>query len=90
MSRMGPRTRASTASGGQSTSRRSTATSVNRCELFDEADLDAALATFEQLSRPAPLLENTASQVGERYREHFAAGDWDAMAATILADDFFR
>ena len=61
---------------------------INRWELFEEADLDAALAKFEQLSRPAPLLTNTASQVGERYREHFAAGDWDAMAATI-ADDFF-
>ena len=38
---------------------------VNRCEVFDEADLDAALARFEQLSRPAPRLENTASQVAE-------------------------
>ena len=26
--------------------------------------------------------------MGARYREHFAAGDWDAMAA-IIADDFF-
>ena len=62
--------------------------SVNRCEVFEETDLDAALAKFEQLSRPAPFPQNTASQVGQRYREHFAAGDWDAMAATI-ADDFF-
>ncbi len=56
-------------------------------EFFDEADLDAALAKFEQLSRPAPRLENAASQVAERFRENFAAGNWDAMAA-ILADDF--
>ena len=27
---------------------------INRCELFDEADLDTAIARFEQLSRPAP------------------------------------
>ena len=39
---------------------------VNRCEVFDEADLDAAIARFDQLSRPAPRLENAASQVYER------------------------
>jgi hypothetical protein len=39
---------------------------INRCELFDEADLDAALAMFDQLSRPAPRLENTATRVFER------------------------
>jgi hypothetical protein len=27
---------------------------INRIELFDEADLDAALARFDELSRPAP------------------------------------
>ena len=41
---------------------------VDRCEVFDEADIDAALARFEQLSRPAPRLENAASQVCERFR----------------------
>ena len=60
---------------------------VNRCEAFDDADLDAALARFEQLSRPAPRLENTASQVAERFLAYFAARDWDAMAE-MLADDF--
>ena len=60
---------------------------VSRAELFDEADLDAAIAKFEQLSCPAPRLENTASQIGERFVAYFAAGDWDAMA-TILADNF--
>ena len=29
---------------------------MNRCELFEEADLDAALARFEELNRPAPRL----------------------------------
>ena len=35
----------------------------SRAELFDEADLDAAIARFDQLSRPAPRLENAASRV---------------------------
>ncbi len=39
---------------------------INRCEMFDEADLDAALARFDELSRPAPRLENAASRVYER------------------------
>ena len=59
----------------------------NRCELFDEVDLDAALARFDELSRSAPRLNNTASQVHERLRTHFAARDWDAMAE-MLAEDF--
>ena len=62
---------------------------INRCELFDEADLDAALAQFEQLTRPAPQLENAASQVGDRFKAYFAARDWDAMAE-LLADDIAR
>lgn len=60
---------------------------VNRVELFDEADLDAALARFDQLSRPAPRLENAASRRSERLNAAFAARDWSAMAET-LADDF--
>ncbi len=51
---------------------------VSRSELFDEADLDAAIARFDQLSRPAPRLENAASQIAERFLAHFAARDWDA------------
>ena len=47
---------------------------------------DAAIARFEQLSRPARL-ENAASQVCERYLAHYAARDWAAMAE-ILAHDF--
>ena len=60
---------------------------ISRCEMFDEADLDAALARFEELRQQAPRLENAASQVTERFLAHFAAGDWDAQAET-LADDF--
>ena len=59
----------------------------NRYEIFDEADLDAALARFEELQPQAPRLENAASQALARFRAHFAAGDWDAMAE-ILADNY--
>ena len=61
----------------------------NRCEIFDEADLDAALARFEELQPQTPRLENPASQVTQRFLAHFAARDWDAMAE-MLADDFSR
>ncbi len=60
---------------------------ICRCELFDEADLDTALARFEELDRPAPWLSNAATQVAERFLAHFAVGDIDAIAQ-ILADDF--
>ena len=58
----------------------------NRCEIFDETDLDAALARFDELSRPTPRLENAASRAYERFQAYFAARDWDAMAE-MLADD---
>ena len=58
----------------------------NRSELFDEADLDAAIARFAQLARPAPRLENAASRVYERFWGHFAARDWDAMAELFAED----
>ena len=60
---------------------------VNRCEVFDEADLDAALAAFDQLSPPAPRLENTASQIADRVMARFTARDWNA-ATEMVADDF--
>ena len=34
---------------------------LSRCEIFNEADLDAALARFEELHSQAPRLENAAS-----------------------------
>ncbi len=61
---------------------------INRCELFDEADLDAALARFDELSRPTPRLENAASRVDDRFEIAFAARDLDAMAE-MMADDMF-
>jgi hypothetical protein len=61
---------------------------ASRCELFDEADLEAALARFDELSARAPRVETTASRVAARYFEQFAARDWDAMAE-ILAENFW-
>ena len=57
-----------------------------RCEIFKEADLDAALATFDELNRPAPRLENAASQVAEHFWMHFAAND-RALVSDIMAVD---
>ncbi|WP_231972758.1 BTAD domain-containing putative transcriptional regulator [Mycobacterium sp. E3305] len=59
---------------------------ISRTELFDETDVDAALARFDQLSQPARQLENAATQAGRRYLAFFAAGDWDAME-TMLDDN---
>ena len=61
---------------------------INRSEMFDEADLDAALARFDELSRPAPRLENAASRVYERMLTCFTARDWDGMANAMAADTF--
>ena len=63
---------------------------MNRNEMFDEADLDAALARFDELSRPAPQLENAASQVYERYFAHFKARDgppWQSARRRFTRDD---
>lgn len=51
---------------------------ISRAEIFDEADLDEALARFDELSRPA--LKNPASRAYERICEHLDARDWDALA----------
>src|SRR5947209_10359284 len=60
----------------------------NRSEFFDEVDLDAALARFEELSRPARQLQNTASRANARLIAYVNAREWDA-AASILADGHY-
>ena len=60
----------------------------NRCEVFDEEDLDAAIARFDELSRPTPQLENSATRAYDRQRAHFLAGDWDALEE-MIADDHY-
>src|SRR6202034_1198481 len=58
---------------------------VNHCEVFSEADIDAAIAKFEELHRRSGRLENP---VQERFLAHFAARDWDAMGQDF-ADDYY-
>src|SRR6185295_7805897 len=60
--------------------------SMNRNELFDETDLDAALAKFDELSRPASRLENTASQTYKHFWTYFAERDWAAMGQALAED----
>jgi hypothetical protein len=59
---------------------------ITYCEIFDEADLDVALARFDELQPQAPRLENAASQAYERFRRYFAARDWAAMAELLTTD----
>ena len=60
---------------------------LDRSETFDEANLDAALARFDELTRPTTRLENTASRVFDNVWSHYAAGEWDTLAA-IMADNY--
>lgn len=63
----------------------------NRGEVFDEADLDAALARFEELQRPPRRLQNAASQACARFGAAFTARGWDsiadALADNVITDD---
>ena len=59
---------------------------ISRAEFFDESDLDAALARFDELTHPAPRLENAASRAYEPLWTYFAARDWDAIADTVARD----
>ena len=59
-----------------------------RLEIYEEADVDAALARFEELRPQERRLENAAFRLLERYLSHFPARDWDAMAE-MLTDDVF-
>ena len=64
---------------------------ISRCEVFEEADLDAALARFDELHTQSRRLNNAASRVDDHFAASFAARDWDAMAEltaeTISIDD---
>ena len=60
---------------------------VNHTEFFDETDLDAAIARFEELHPTTRRLGNTASRVFENEWSHFAARDWDALAE-LVADNY--
>ncbi len=59
---------------------------VNRGEVFDEADLDAALARFDELQPQAPRLENAAIRVWGRFQTYLEADDWVEMAKMATED----
>jgi hypothetical protein len=59
---------------------------AKRLELFDEGDLDAALARFEEFERPVRQLNNEACRTSERFVRSFATGDWDGLADTVARD----
>ena len=59
---------------------------ISHAEMYDEVDLDAALARFDELAAPPRQLESPATQAYERYRECYTARDWDALAQTIAPD----
>ena len=61
---------------------------ISGVEIFDEADLDTALARFDELHLQPHRLENAASRVGDRFQRQYAARNWDAIA-DMLADDYF-
>jgi len=62
---------------------------ISRCELFDEADLEGALARFDELHQQTKRLENAASQAVERFWSYLATGGWDAMAELLTDDVYF-
>ena len=59
---------------------------LSRAEIFDETDLDAALARFEELHPRNCRLENAASRMLARFLPHFATREWDVMAAMLTED----
>ncbi|WP_413783602.1 BTAD domain-containing putative transcriptional regulator [Mycolicibacterium chubuense] len=60
---------------------------IARTEVFDESDLEEALARFAELSRPQRSLENEATRCYQRFNACMVTGDREGLAAT-LADDF--
>jgi hypothetical protein len=54
--------------------------------MFDEADIDAALARFDELQPQPRQLENDAGQVVERFWSCLATRDWAGMAETMARD----
>ena len=52
----------------------------SRCEVFDEADLDAALARFEELQPARHGWKTRQAKWIKRFQACFAARDWDALA----------
>jgi hypothetical protein len=59
---------------------------INRLELFDDADIDVALARLDELSALAPVLGNAATRVHARMMDAFNRRDLDSFLAIVTAD----
>ena len=57
---------------------------INRVEVFEEADLDSALARFDELQPHTSRVENAASRVYENYKVYFAERDWAAVPVRLI------
>ena len=60
---------------------------INRCEVFDEAAIDDAIARFEELQPAGTAAGKRGKPSGGADQAYFTARDWDAMAE-MLADDY--
>jgi hypothetical protein len=63
---------------------------ISRVEFFDEVDLDAALARFDELEQPTPSFENAATRVWARAADAFNGRDVDSFLALMTADGQFE
>ncbi|WP_329786632.1 hypothetical protein [[Mycobacterium] zoologicum] len=61
-----------------------------RVEIFDETDVDAALARFDELSRSRPALENAATRNCVLIAEAFNRRDGDAIFARANDDGHYE
>src|SRR5262249_46717312 len=61
---------------------------VRCCEVFDEDDVDHALARFRELCHPSPKLENDATKAEARSFENFNVRNWNAEAEVLAFDSY--
>ena len=48
---------------------------IRRSEIFEEADLDAALARFDEIADPKPRFENEATRIGAQLADAYNRRD---------------
>ncbi len=63
---------------------------VSHSEQFNEDDIDTALARFDELSRPAPRLENAASRVYKRICSPASTPATGTRLAELMAAGIYR
>jgi hypothetical protein len=61
----------------------------NLCELFDEADLDAALARFDEVDRPTPGIDNAPEQIWVQLADAYNRRDTNAFLSLASAEGTF-